>query len=72
MAAAAPHDLRRSCVTNRARALPMHVTRELAGHGKIETTERYYLAVTRDDMESVRQAQNRVVEGIEIGAAEAK
>ena len=32
------HDLRRTCITNWARHLPIHAVQELAGHSKIETT----------------------------------
>jgi integrase len=34
------HDLRRSCITNWARHLPIHAVQELAGHSKIETTRK--------------------------------
>ncbi len=50
------HDLRRSCLTNWARALPIHVVRELAGHADIATTQRFYLAVTEQDMNAAREA----------------
>lgn len=33
------HDLRRSCITNWARQLPIHVMPQLAGHSDIRTTQ---------------------------------
>lgn len=48
---ATPHDLRRSCITKRARRLPIHVTQELAGHENITTTRKYCLSITEADRE---------------------
>jgi hypothetical protein len=56
------HDLRRTCLTNWARKLPMHVTQKLAGHSDIKTTQEYYLAVREDDLEEARQVQVRILE----------
>ena len=53
---ATPHDLRRSAITNWARRLPIHTVMELAGHASMETTRRYYLAVTAEDLEAARKA----------------
>ena len=50
------HDLRRSAITNWAHRLPIHVVKELAGHANIATIQRYYLAVTGDDMNAAREA----------------
>ena len=49
------HDLRRSCLTNWARCLPVHVVRELAGHADITTTQQFYLSVTVDDLLKARE-----------------
>jgi integrase len=51
------HDIRRSCITNWARHLPIHVVRQLAGHSDIKTTQRYYLSVQPEDMSRVRMLQ---------------
>ena len=49
------HDLRRSCITNWARRLPIHVVQKLAGHSDIRTTQKFYLSVQDED---IRKAQN--------------
>lgn len=49
------HDLRRSCLTNWVRALPIHVVRELAGHADIATIQRYYLTVSAPDLLNARE-----------------
>jgi integrase len=51
------HDLRRSCITNWARALPAHVVQKLAGHSDLKTTQKYYLAVREADLEAAARAQ---------------
>lgn len=51
------HDLRRTCITNWARHLPIHVVQKLAGHSDIKTTQQYYLSVQGDDLEKARQVQ---------------
>lgn len=51
------HDLRRSCITNLARQLPIHVVQQLAGHSDMHTTQRYYLVVQRQDLERARAIQ---------------
>jgi len=56
------HDLRRSCITNWARAMPAHVVQKLAGHSSIKTTQEYYLSVQEDDLEKARQVQAAVLE----------
>ena len=54
------HDLRRSCITNWAKLLPIHAVQELAGHSKIETTRKYYLSVGKSDMDMARKIQEEV------------
>ena len=45
-----------------------HVVQELAGHASIETTRRYYLAVTESDMVAARKA---TMDAISIGCNKA-
>jgi len=52
------HDLRRSCITNWAEVLPMHVVQKLAGHSDIKTTQQYYLSVRECDLHKARQLQS--------------
>jgi hypothetical protein len=39
------HDLRRSCITNWAQHLPIHVVQQLAGRSDIKTTPQFFLSV---------------------------
>ncbi|MCE9554585.1 MAG: site-specific integrase [Planctomycetes bacterium] len=55
------HDLRRSCITNWARQLPIHVTQKLAGHGDIHTTQMYYLSVQDEDVVKAKSVQAQLV-----------
>jgi len=55
------HDLRRSCITNWAYILPIHVVQKLAGHSDINTTQKYYLAVRQEDMEKARILQSKIL-----------
>jgi hypothetical protein len=55
------HDLRRSCITNWAHILPIHVVQKLAGHSDIKTTQKYYLAVRQEDMERARILQSKIL-----------
>jgi integrase len=55
------HDLRRSCLTNMARSLPIHVVQKIAGHSDIKTTQQYYLAVEEDDLEKARKVQSELL-----------
>jgi len=55
------HDLRRSCITNWARKLPMHVVQKLAGHSDIRTTQQYYLSMQADDIKKVQDVQNELL-----------
>jgi len=56
------HDLRRSCITNWAKAMPAHVVQQLAGHSSIKTTQQYYLSVQEDDLEKARRVQSAILE----------
>ena len=55
------HDMRRSCITNWASDLPIHVVQELAGHSDIQTTKDYYLSVPPEIQARVREIQARLV-----------
>jgi integrase len=58
------HDLRRSCITNWARKLPIHVTQQLAGHSDIHTTQEYYLSVQADDLAKAKRMQTKLMVGL--------
>jgi len=58
------HDLRRSAITNWAQTLPIQVIQQLAGHSDINTTRKYYLAVTPEDMVSADKAINSVLASV--------
>ena len=55
------HDLRRSCITNWARALPIHVVQELSGHSDIKTTKQFYLSVQKDDIAKAQAVQQQLI-----------
>lgn len=55
------HDLRRSCITNWASELPVHVVQKLAGHSDIKTTQKHYLVVRQDDMDKARVINSRIL-----------
>ena len=55
------HDLRRSCITNWSKKLPIQTVQHLAGHSSIETTRRYYLSVQQSDLNMARQVQSKVM-----------
>jgi integrase len=56
-----PHDLRRSCITNWARLLPIQTVQHLAGHSSITTTREYYLAVLEADCTAAREIQSEIM-----------
>jgi len=56
-----PHDLRRSCITNWAKKLPIHTVQQLAGHSDITTTRKYYLSVQKRDLELARKLQSKLM-----------
>jgi len=55
------HDLRRSCITNWARELPIHVVQKLAGHSDIRTTQKYYLSIQAEDIRKAQRVQAKVL-----------
>jgi integrase len=63
------HDLRRSCITNWARHLPIHVTQQLAGHSDIHTTQGYYLSVQNDDLAKAKRLQTKLMNGLSSAPA---
>jgi len=58
------HDIRRSCITNWARKLPIHVVQQLAGHSDIRTTQKYYLLVQRQDLEQAAAVQQSLLRAV--------
>jgi hypothetical protein len=57
-------DLRRSCITNWAKQLPIHVVQELAGHSDIKTTQQFYLSVQPEDVKKAQSIQESVLGNI--------
>ena len=55
------HDMRRSCITNWAKALPVHVVQMLAGHSDIRTTQTYYLSVQPEDIKKSQKIQSEML-----------
>jgi integrase len=55
------HDLRRSCITNWAKSLPIQSVQQLAGHSNIETTRKYYLSVQQADLNLAREVQSNYI-----------
>ncbi len=55
------HDLRRSCLTNWAKELPVHVVKELAGHSDIKTTQQFYLSIQIEDMDRASKTQQAIL-----------
>ncbi len=55
------HDLRRTCITNWAGQLPIHVVQQLAGHSDMRTTQRYYLSVQPQDLDKARAIQESLL-----------
>jgi len=58
------HDIRRSCITNWAKNLPIHVVKQLAGHSDIRTTQRFYLSVQPEDVRMAQAIQTSVLKKI--------
>ncbi|MHC4538809.1 MAG: site-specific integrase [Planctomycetota bacterium] len=56
-----PHDLRRSCITNWSKRLPIQTVQHLAGHSNIATTRKHYLSVQSSDMETAREIQSKLM-----------
>ena len=55
------HDIRRSCITNWAKKLPIHVVQQLAGHSDIKTTQRFYLSVQPEDVSKAQAIQTSIL-----------
>lgn len=55
------HDLRRSCITNWAKDLPIHVVQQLAGHSDITTTQLLYLSVQPGDIAKAQALQETLL-----------
>ena len=55
------HDLRRSCITNWAKVLPIRVTQRSAGHSDINTTNEYYLSIQDSDAKAARRGQKKLL-----------
>jgi integrase len=66
------HDLRRSCITNWARKLPIHVTQQLAGHADINTTRKYYLSVQAEDIRKAKRVQKSLLGELTPAATDPK
>ncbi len=67
------HDLRRSCITNWAKVLPIHVVQQLAGHSDIKTTQQFYLSVRDEDLAKAQSVQQELVCNIPVvGATDPK
>lgn len=58
------HDIRRSCITNWAKRLPIHVVKELAGHSDIKTTQEYYLSIQPEDIAKAQKVQESLLGNI--------
>ncbi len=56
-----PHDLRRSCITNWAKKLPIQTIQQLAGHSNMATTQKYYLSVQDSDLKAARELQSKLM-----------
>ena len=56
-----PHDLRRTCITNWAKKLPIQTVQHLAGHSNMMTTRKYYLSVQKSDLEVARKLQSKLM-----------
>ncbi len=56
-----PHDLRRTCITNWAKKLPIQTVQHLAGHSNMTTTRKYYLSVQKSDLKMARELQSKLV-----------
>jgi integrase len=58
------HDLRRSCISNWARQVPIHAVQQLAGHSDIKTTQQFYLSVHAEDVKAAEALQAKLLEQI--------
>jgi integrase len=60
-----PHDLRRTCITNWAKKLPIQTVQYLAGHSDIATTRKYHLSIQASDLCIARQVQSDLLTQID-------
>lgn len=58
------HDLRRSGITNWSRRANIQTVSRMAGHNDIDTTMRYYAAITEDQVDAVRAANAAAMSAI--------
>ena len=56
--------MRRSCITNWAGDLPIHVVQQLSGHSDMRTTQTYYLSVNEEDVEKAKRLQGQLLKRI--------
>lgn len=56
-----PHDLRRTCITNWAKKLPIQTVQQLAGHSNMTTTQKYYLSVQKSNLKVARELQSKLM-----------
>ena len=55
------HDLRRSRIMNWAKALPIHVVQQLAGHSDIRTTQQSCLSSQAEDGAKAQAVKKRLL-----------
>ncbi|OHB54318.1 MAG: hypothetical protein A2Y07_02625 [Planctomycetes bacterium GWF2_50_10] len=53
--------MRRSCITNWAKSLPIHVVKELAGLSDIKTTQQFYISAQPEDIIKAQKIQESVL-----------
>lgn len=55
------HDLRRSCITNWSKKVPVQTVQHLVGHLIIEATRKYYLSVQQSGLRMAGRVQSKVM-----------
>lgn len=56
------HDLRRTAITNWSRAANIQTVMRMAGHSNVSTTQKFYAATTKDQLEQIRISSQRAVQ----------